>query len=177
MSGLIGPGAAGAPEGAPRPSARADLVSGLAWIAFGAAVIAAAWAMERFESQGATLYSMPGLVPGLLGGMLTLLGALLCVRALKQGALAAAALWPGWNARLLAAIGAMLIYALGLVGRVPFWLATFVFVAGFVALFEWRERGERGERVRGLLVALVCGAATSGIVSAVFEQVFLVRLP
>lgn len=159
-------------------SSRADLLSGLAWVAFGAAVIAAAWAMDRFEAQGATLYSMPGLVPGLLGGMLVLLGALLCARALREGALAAGgALWPGWNARLLAAMAAMLLYALGMVGRMPFWLATFLFVAAFIALFEWHERGERGERVRGLLVALVCGGATSGIVTAVFEQVFLVRLP
>lgn len=180
MSGLIGPGAESpAPEGVHRPSARADLVSGLAWMTFGAAIIAGALAMERFEAQGATLYSMPGLVPGLLGGMLALLGALLCARAVRGGALArpAARLWPGWNARLLAALAAMLLYALGLVGRMPFWLATFVFVAGFVALFQWRERGGRGERARGVLVALVCGAATSGLVSVVFEQVFLVRLP
>jgi hypothetical protein len=162
-----------------RPAPRADLLSGLGWMAFGAAVIAGAWKMERFEAQGATLYSMPGLVPGLLGGMVALLGALLCVRALREGALVAgqASLWPGWNPRVLIAIGMMLFYALALLGRLPFWLATFLFVAGAVASFEWRERGERRQRVRGLVVAFLCGAFTSGIVSVVFEQVFLVRLP
>jgi hypothetical protein len=160
-------------------SPRADLVSGLGWIAFGAAVIAGAWRMERFEAQGATLYSMPGLVPGLLGAVLALLGAGLCARALLGGALAAGqpGLWPGWNPRLLGALAIMLLYALGLVGRLPFWLATFVFVAGFIALFEWRERGAAGRRVRGLVVALACGAITSAVVSIAFEQVFLVRLP
>jgi hypothetical protein len=168
-----------APEGGHRPSARADFLSGLGWIAFGAAVIAGAWAMERFESQGATLYSMPGLVPGLLGGMLALLGALLCIRAAAHGALKPAQrpLWPGWNRALLLAIGFMLAYALGLVGRLPFWLATFLFVAGSIAFFEWAERGARGERVRGLVVALLCGAFTAAIVAVTFEQVFLVRLP
>lgn len=162
-----------------RPAPRADLLSGLGWMAFGAAVIAGALKMERFEAQGATLYSMPGLVPGLLGGMVALLGALLCVRSLREGAVAPGqpSLWPGWNPRVLAAIGVMLFYALALIGRAPFWLATFLFVAGAVALFEWRERGERGQRVRGLVVAFLCGAFTSGIVSVVFEQVFLVRLP
>jgi hypothetical protein len=167
-----------APEGGNRPSARADFLSGLGWIGFGAAVVGGAWAMDRFESQGATLYSMPGLVPGLLGGMLALLGALLCGRAVAQGALRPAQpLWPGWNRPLLLALGFMLAYALGLVGRVPFWLATFLFVAGSIAFFEWRERGEHGQRVRGLVVALLCGAFTAAIVAVTFEQVFLVRLP
>jgi hypothetical protein len=168
-----------APEGGERPSPRADLFSGLAWIVFGAAVIAGALGMDRFESQGATLYSMPGLVPGLLGGMLGLLGTVLCARALQQGALrnGKRPLWPGWNASLLLAIAFMLLYALGLVGRLPFWLATFVFVSGSIAFFEWAERGAKGQRVRGVVVALLCGAFTSGIVSVTFEQVFLVRLP
>lgn len=168
---MSGPGGSG-------PSPRADLLSGLGWMAFGAAVIALAWRMDRFEAQGATLYSMPGLVPGMLGAMLALLGAFLCARAWRAGALAATSrLWPGWNVRLLAALAAMLLYALGMVGRMPFWLATFLFVAGFIALFQWRERGERGQRLRGAVVALACGAATSAIVSVAFEQIFLVRLP
>jgi hypothetical protein len=162
-----------------RPSPRADLLSGLGWMAFGAAVIALAWRMDRFESQGATLYSMPGLVPGMLGGVVALLGAGLCARSLARGAAAPGhpRLWPGWNARLLAALAFMLAYALLLVGRLPFWLATFVFVAGMIAFFEWQERGARGERVRGLVVAALCGAFTAGIVAVAFEQVFLVRLP
>lgn len=176
MSGLI---ETAAPEGGDRPSARADFLSGLAWIAFGAAILAGAWAMDRFESQGATLYSMPGLVPGLLGGMLALLGGALCTRAMLQGALKRTQrpLWPGWNRGLLLALAFMLAYALGLVGRLPFWLATFLFVAGSIAFFEWAERGARGERVRGLVVALLCGAFTAGVVAVTFEQVFLVRLP
>ena len=176
MSGVI---ETAAPEGGDRPSARADFLFGLGWIVFGAAVIAGAWAMERFESQGATLYSMPGLVPGLLGGMLALLGAVLCARGVAQGALKAPSqpLWPGWNRALLLAIGFMLVYALGFVGRMPFWLATFLFVAGSIGFFEWTERGASGQRVRGLVVALLCGAFTAALVAVTFEQVFLVRLP
>jgi hypothetical protein len=177
VSGILGPEAA---RDAERPSARADLVAAALWIAFGAAVVALAWRMDRLESQGATLYSMPGLVPGLLGAMIALLGALLAVRSVRQGALAAGrgSLRPGWNWPLLASLAAMLTYALALVGRgVPFWLATWLFVAVFVAGFEWRMRGERGERLRGIALALVYGGGTALVVSYVFEQLFLVRLP
>jgi Tripartite tricarboxylate transporter TctB family len=163
-----------------RPSARADLVSAAAWIAFGGGVMAGAANMDRLESQGATLFSMPGLVPGMLGGALAFMGLLLAARSLANGALSAGGggLWPGWNRQLLVAAGLMLAYALGLVGRgVPFWLATLLFVAGFIAVFEWDMRGEREQRLRGIVMALVYGAGTSAVVSLVFERVFLVRLP
>ncbi|MEO7403075.1 MAG: hypothetical protein ABIU95_05340, partial [Burkholderiales bacterium] len=60
---------------------------------------------------------------------------------------------------------------------VPFWLATFLFVAAFVFIFEYPKRRGEGQIPRGALMALVYGAATSAIVSSVFEQIFLVRLP
>jgi hypothetical protein len=163
-----------------KPSARADFAVALAWVALGAAIVVGAWRMDRFESQGATLYSMPGLVPGLLGAVLVLLGALLAARSVRRGALGPGqpSLLPRWNGRLLLAAALMFVYALGLVGHgVPFWLATFVFVAAFVAVFEWRLRGERGQRVRGIVLALVYGAGTTFVVSYVFEQLFFVRLP
>lgn len=163
-----------------RPSARADLAAALAWVALGLAIAAGALAMDRLERQGATLYTMPGLVPGLLGAVIAFLGALLGARALRRGALGAGqpSLLPRWNARLLAALGLMLLYALVLVGRgVPFWLGTFLFVGAFVALFEWRLRGERGQRLRGLAMAALYGASTSAVVSLVFERLFYVRLP
>jgi hypothetical protein len=55
-------------------SARSDLWGGVGWAGFGLAIIAASWRMDRFESMGAQLYTMPGFVPGMLGGALLLLG-------------------------------------------------------------------------------------------------------
>ena len=57
---------------APGVSARADFVAALAWIAFGLAIIAGSLAMDRLERFGATVYTAPGLVPGLLGGLIAL---------------------------------------------------------------------------------------------------------
>ncbi len=65
-------------------------------------------------------------------------------------------------------------YAAGLVGQIPFWLATFVFVALFVILFEWHSEGGRAWRIG---IALVYGAAVSAAVTLVFQKLFLIRLP
>jgi Tripartite tricarboxylate transporter TctB family len=121
--------------------------------------------MDRLERHGAALYTAPGLVPGLLGLVLLVLGVVLALR--RGGSSKSAALTWG-NTPLVLAL--CLGYAAGLVGRMPFWLATFVFVTAFIALFEYPAR-------RGMALAPVYGAATSLVVTYLFETVFFVRLP
>jgi hypothetical protein len=158
-----------------KPSARVDLASAAGWVALGAAILTASWTMDRLERHGATLYSAPALVPGLLGLVLLALGVVLGVRAVHEGALRGGA--PGLNASLregwagtALVLALCLGYAIGLVGHVPFWLATFLFVTAFIAVFEYPV-------LRRTLLAPVYGAATSVIVTYLFESVFLVRLP
>lgn len=45
---------------------RSDLWGGAVWIAVGAAIAFESLRMERFESMGATAYTYPGFVPGLM---------------------------------------------------------------------------------------------------------------
>lgn len=156
-----------------RPSARVDFVAALAWMALAAAILVASFTMDRLERLGAKLYSAPGLVPGLLGLVLFALGALLAVRALRAGALRDASVNPylrqGWGSTALV-LALFLGYALGLVGRVPFWLATFIFVTAFIVLFEYPARLQ-------MALAPVYGALTSLAVTWLFETLFYVRLP
>ena len=164
-----------------RPSPRADLWSALGWIVLGAAIIAASWRMDRLERLGATLYTAPGLVPGILGAAIALLGVLLAIRS-RAGLAAAPRAAPadehrGGAGRVAVVLVLCLGYAVGLVGHIPFWLGTFLFVTLFVGIFERPMRRERGQTARGIVMAIVYGAATSAIVSLVFEKVFLVRLP
>lgn len=170
-------------EAAPpeRPTARVDFFAALAWIALGGAIVAASWTMDRLEARGALAYNVPGLVPGILGLAITLLGVALAVRALRGGALAPGAginpgLRQGWG-RIGAVTALCLVYAAGAVGRAPFWLATFVFVSVFIAIYEYPLRRERGQVRRGIALALIYGAATSAVVTLAFENIFLVRLP
>jgi hypothetical protein len=59
----------------------------------------------------------------------------------------------------------------------PFWLATFGFVAAFVAVFEWPLAASPGERRRRLIIAVLLAATVAAVVTLVFQRVFLVRLP
>mgnify|MGYP003562699033 FL=1 len=169
-----------------RVSPQADFIAAWLWMAFGLAVMIASWRMDRLESQGATLYTAPGLVPGILGTVLLLFGVVLALRAVRAGGhrLGAHRWAASRDARaVVMRVGAFLLlglaYAAGLVGRggIPFWLATFVFVTVSVAAFDWTRRRDAGQTLRGLLFAAVIGAATSFVVSYFFQEVFLVRLP
>jgi hypothetical protein len=154
-----------------KPSARVDLAWAAGWIAVGAAIVTGSWTMDRLERYGATFYSAPGLVPGVLGLVIALLGVALAVRALREarsGAGRSASPWSWGNTPGVLAL--CLGYSVGLVGHLPFWLATFLFVTAFIAIFEVPGR-------RTLLMAPVYGAATSLVVTYLFEAVFLVRLP
>ena len=165
------------------PTARSDLVGGLAWTAFGLAIVVASWTMDRLERFGAMVYTVPGLVPGLLGAAIALLGLLLAIRALRRGAIAGlAAPWsptPEGRATLVrVAVAAVLSlgYALVLVGRVPFPIATALFVFVFIMVFDVSE-SVRSPLPRRAAFALIAAIVTSAVVSLTFERIFLVRLP
>jgi hypothetical protein len=155
--------------------ARSDLWGGVGWAGFGLAIIAASWRMDRFESMGAQLYTMPGFVPGMLGGVLLLLGLVLMLRSwrrsLRHSGTGTAE--PLLNRRIGITLLLTLVYAGLLIGRAPFWLATGLFVAAFVASFAPEGQAPR----RRTAVALLAGVLTSAVVTLVFQHVFLVRLP
>lgn len=162
-------------------SPRADLWSALVWMAIGAAIAIASWRMDRLEHLHINRYEIPGLVPGLLGVALAGLGLALALRALRQGALARAApaAAAGTRAYMAVVMAAMLLYTLVLVGHgLPFWLATLLFVSGFILWFDRERQAALGRGFgRRLRFALVCGAATSALVAFTFQDVFYVRLP
>jgi hypothetical protein len=152
---------------------RSDLGGGVGWMVFGLAILVASWRMDRFESMGATLYTAPGFVPAIFGFSLVLLGAVLA--------------WRGWSARHAAGgveaepllsrrialmLALTLAYAAGMVGRLPFWLATSLFVAAFTAAFA-----DTLPPARRAITALASGVLTTLAVLVVFERIFLVRLP
>jgi hypothetical protein len=168
-----------------RTMVKADFVTGLIFMALGLAVAVESLRMPRFEQLNVNPYTVPGLVPGILGAIILVLGAVLFLRAARQGGWRLAGRAPDakpfladpGTRRLLLSVALCLLYATGLVGRLPFWLATFVFVAAFVVLFEWPLAADRSDRLRRVLLAIVLGAVISAATSFVFQEIFLVRLP
>jgi hypothetical protein len=172
-------------ERAPSAMVKADFVTGLVLIALGIAIVVESLRMPRFEQLNIEPYTVPGLVPGALGAVILLLGAILFLRAARAGGwrLRAGGATPkAWSAdpgirRLALAMALCLGYAGLLVGRLPFWLATFTFVFAFVVLFEWPLATSPGQRIRRLLMALAYALAVAVVVTLVFQEIFLVRLP
>jgi hypothetical protein len=164
--------------------ARADFVTGLALVALGIAVAIESLRMPRFAELNVEPYTAPGLVPGVLGLVLLMLGGMLCLRAARAGgwrvssqdAAGFGASDPGVR-RLCLAVALCLLYAAVLVGTVPFWLATFIFITAFVILFEWPLATSRADRLRRLAFAPLLAAVIAAAVTVLFQYVFLVRLP
>ena len=162
--------------------AKADLLTGLVLFALSVAVTYGAWTMPRLEIRQIHPLSAPGLTPGLLGLALAFTSLLLIGKAVRsRNAGDADAIPdeanPGAGVRLLTAAGLCLTYALGLIGRMPFWLATSLFVTVAITAFEWDRGGTQRQRVIRLAWALFLGVATGVAVSYVFRDLFLVRLP
>ncbi len=161
---------------------RADLVTSVVLLATGIATMVASWRMPRFEDVGGDVWSAPGVVPGLLGAALALMAAILLLRsvaALRRPAAGVAeqAAPAGWGRAALAA-GLCILYAMGLVGRMPFALATFLFVFAFVTVFDVIGGGApRPPLARIMLVAAAVAAGAAIAVPYVFQSIFLVRLP
>jgi hypothetical protein len=158
-------------------SARDDRVFGLGWAALGLAIVVESWRMDRLEQQHINPWTVPGLVPGLLGAVLALFGVVLAMRrAPVEADRAEGTQAEPWR------VGLALLLTLGFGGGVlgtgvPFWLAAGGFVFLAILLFEWPERSAAGTLARGAMQAAVIAAAAAGAITLVFQQVFLVRLP
>lgn len=160
-------------------SPRADLVTAAVLFALGVAIVQQAITMPRFVEQSGTGLTAPGIVPGFYGVMIALLSAVLGLRAIGRGGWAAggavARSATGDGRRLATAALLGVLYSGVLVGRIPFWAASALFVFAFITVFEW-DQGP-GRRARRILEAAVIGLAAGITVMLVFEKLFLLRLP
>lgn len=169
---------------------RADRWFGLGWTLLGAAIVVESWRMDRLEQQHINPWTAPGLVPGLLGVVLAVFGVILATRRTPPAPMTAeqellgleeAAEPPQDGAepwRVGLALVLCLGFAAGLVGHgLPFWTAAFVYVFLAILLFEWPERRAAGTLARGAAQAAAIAAGASAVITYIFQEIFLVRLP
>lgn len=164
-----------------KPSPFADLIAGAAFLALATAVVVGAWQMDRLQHLQASIYTAPGLVPGLLGGSIGLMAILLMARAVRAGALTQAA-WPRvrlvdhW--RLIVILLLSLTYAIAFLGRgSPFWLASALYITATVFVFQFTDRRRNGTLLRGAVFAIAFGVISGLVIHYSFQDLFLVRLP
>ena len=166
---------------------RKDLITSLVLIAFGVAVVVEALRMPRFDHLGVNPYTIPGIVPAFLGAILGFMGLLMLGRtvvAWRRGGTVpttAADGEPNSAPRLLLTLALALVFGFVLIGNVPFWLATFLFVWSFLLVFEVQPvlaaRAGRTALLRSASATLLEAVLVAAIVTFVFQRVFLVTLP
>jgi hypothetical protein len=164
---------------------KADFVTSLVLLAFGVTTIVLSVTMPRLEHRGINPYTIPGLVPGLLGAAIVIMGAVLFLRSvynrgysfrISRQRLSEIIAVPQVQ-RVAATLLICLIYALGLIGRLWYPASTLIFVLAFIVVFEYqREQPLRGQS-RRIVTAGIEALLTAAVVSAVFRYLFLVRLP
>ena len=168
-----------------RKPPRADLADAIGWFVLGVAVLVGSIAMDRLEQQHINPYTVPGLLPGLLGIAMILLSLVLAVRSWERGALTQAPV-PMTDdrreeRRRVWVVAALCVgYGVVLIGHgIPFWLASTLYVSASILILQRMSRDpqERQLTPRLWLKALVIGTASSVITQLVFQELFLVRMP
>lgn len=179
------PAAEGEPHIEHPPSPRSDLVDGAFWIVLGVAVLIGSVTMDRLERQGVNPYTVPGLLPGLLGIAMIALGGILTLRSLRRGALDVRPSPPDavdrerWR-RIWVVTGLCLSYGVVLIGHgLPFWLASTIYVSGSILILQRmsRDPAVRRQTPKAWAKALAIGFCSSLITHLVFQELFLVRMP
>lgn len=164
---------------------KADFITSIVLVVFSIVVIVMSFQMPRFEHRGANPWSVPGIVPGILGVIIGLMGVGLLVRSIKRKGyhldISKEKLidWFHKSAsiRLLLTVLLTLIYGWGLIGSIPYFLATFLFITVFIIIFEYNRRENKQRKIRKIIVAVITGLVAAGAVSALFQYLFMIRLP
>jgi hypothetical protein len=164
---------------------RSDFLSAFGWMGLGIAILIGSVMMDRLEKQDINPYTIPGLLPGLLGIAMTILGALLAVRSWRPGLLAPAVTGSASTRRterkrLLLVLGLCLTFGVVLVGHgLPFWLAAAIFVTAAIVSLQAQQRQSTGQKLSLRMVVTVAaiGLGAGFAITLVFQDLFLVRLP
>ncbi len=165
--------------------ARADFVTSIFLVAFGLAVLGMSLRMPSFAARGTSPYSSPGLVPGVLGAIIALCGLVLLTRSIRRKGYflgitrgsVKSFFTSVETVRLLTTIVASVAYALVLLGRIPYPLATGLYVLVFVLVFEYKLKEPLARQWKTVILAVVLAVLAAVLVTAVFQYLFLVELP
>ena len=147
----------------------ADRITAVILFLVGAAMLYGGFTMDRLEVRQIHPASIPGLVPMILGAALMLCAGLLfrASRPAQPGTGES-----GSTGNLLIAAALSVFYAVVLVGRVPFVVATAAYITAFILIFTAGPT-----RWRRVLFAAAFAGIFAAAIAALFRFGFLVRLP
>ena len=164
---------------------KADFVTGIILIAFGVWIVVHAIHMPRFKEFGANPFSVPGIVPGILGTIITVLSLIVFIRSIRKkgyrlginGTVVKKTLQNPSFKRMMATCLICVVYGLGMVGIIDYYLATFLYVFMFLVLFQLDRSKPILVQHKMIIGALTQSVLVAGAVGVVFRYLFLVDLP
>lgn len=164
---------------------RSDFRGGVAWMLFGAAVLLGSVSMDRLQAQNINPYTIPGLLPGLLGIGMLLLGGILALRSWRRGAFSDplapfTAHQREIRKRVWTVIALCTIFSAPLIGHgLAFWVAAAIFVTATIVIMQRMSADPQERRLTPRLwaKAIVIGLSSAVVTQLVFQELFLVRLP
>jgi Tripartite tricarboxylate transporter TctB family len=164
---------------------RSDFLSAIGWMTLGIAILIGSVMMDRLENQDINPYTIPGLLPGLLGIAMIILGALLAIRSWRAAPFRPAEATDtstshAGRRRLALVLGLCLAFGVGLVGHgLPFWLAVAIFVTASILSLQYLQRAaiESPMDLRQFAAAAAIGLGAGIAITVVFQDLFLVHLP
>ena len=156
-------------------SAFADLMTAAALFAIGAGMAYGGYVMDRLEVRHIHPASFPGLVPIGLGVTLMFCSVLLASGTRRMHRPEKEAEQVSWLNFLVTA-GWSCLYALVMVGRMPFAAATALYLAAFAIWFIRADKAANPPLRSTVMVALFSVLVALSI-AAIFQYGFLVRLP
>lgn len=164
---------------------KADFFMSILLTIFGTFVIIASSRMPDVSSQHASPYSAPGVVPGVLGAIFVLLGIVMLVRSIIRKGYRikiTSVEISGWikdvsTQRFLITLGLSVAYAMILLGRMHYLIATGIYMFAFVVMFEYKRGVKLLNQKKTIFMALLLSVITSGSIYWVFRYLFLVNMP
>ena len=163
---------------------KADFITSIVLLAFGIAVVVMSIQMPTVADANQSKYSAPGIVPGFIGVMLTLLSLSMLIRSIRRKGMqeivpkgaAKDLLAQESTSRILKTTALCAAYAL-LLGKIWFPLPTFLFIFSFIILFEYDFKAALRPQIKKIFVAFIIAIVSTTLVTLIFQGLFLVNLP
>lgn len=166
--------------------ALADRLTAILFFALGLALLYGGWSMDRLEIRQIHPASIPGLVPMILGVLLSFCSVLLFLKSFPGSESESfpdsesgkeMMLSGGSWARLGLTAVMCTIYALALIGAVDYSLATAIFTFVFALIFSFPVDGDRRSQAVSVFAAILLALCVAFGSAYLFRELFLVRLP
>jgi putative tricarboxylic transport membrane protein len=164
---------------------KADFAASIILMAFGTWIVVHSINMPRFKEFGANPFSVPGIVPGILGTIITTLSLLVFIRAVRQrgyklgvsGHVLKSTVQDASFKRMIITCSVCILYGLGMVGAISYYLATFIYIFAFLIIFQYRLSETTHNQKKLIGWSVVQALLIAGTVGVVFRYLFLVDLP